>query len=96
MQLTRLTLRLISLLVPSAVRPRRREEWLGETGTGIGTIGALVTSKIVQSQMHGVQGLDPMSFSGSIVVLGAAMLMASAIPARRATRVDPITVLRQE
>jgi predicted permease len=69
---------------------------LAGAGTAIGTIGALVTSKIVQSQMHGVQGLDPISFSGSIVVLSAAMLVASAIPARRATRVDPITVLRQE
>jgi putative ABC transport system permease protein len=69
---------------------------LAGAGTAIGTIGALVTSKIVQSQMHGVQGLDPISFSGSIVVLSAAMLAASAIPARRATRVDPITVLRQE
>jgi hypothetical protein len=69
---------------------------LASVGTGIGTIGALLASKIVQSQMHGVRGLDSMSFAGSIVVLGAAMLMASIVPAHRATRVDPITVLRQE
>jgi putative ABC transport system permease protein len=69
---------------------------LAVIGTGIGAVGALVTSKVVQAQMHGVQGLDPVPFAGSIFVLGAAMLIASAIPARRATRVDPITVLRQE
>jgi len=69
---------------------------LAVIGAGIGTIGALVTSKVVQSQMPGVPGLDPLPFAGSIVVLGTAMLIASAIPARRATRIDPIAVLRQE
>jgi putative ABC transport system permease protein len=69
---------------------------LAMAGTAIGTIGALVTSKIVQSQMHGVKGLDPVLFAASIAALAGAMVVAGAIPARRATRVDPIAVLRQE
>ena len=69
---------------------------LAMAGTAIGTIGALATSKIVQSQMHGVKGLDPVLFAASIAALAGAMVVAGAIPARRATRVDPIAVLRQE
>jgi ABC-type antimicrobial peptide transport system permease subunit len=46
--------------------------------------------------MHGVEGLDPAALAGSFLLLGLTMLVASAVPAWRAARVDPITVLRQE
>ena len=69
---------------------------LAAWGGAIGGLGAVVTSKVVQSGMHGVQGLDMTYLAGSFLLLGATMLLASVIPARRASRVDPITVLRQE
>jgi ABC-type antimicrobial peptide transport system permease subunit len=46
--------------------------------------------------MFGVKGLDLAYLAGSFLLLGTAMLLASAVPAYRASRVDPITVLRQE
>jgi predicted permease len=65
-------------------------------GGTVGGIGAVITSKVVQSGMHGVEGLDPAALAGSFLLLGLTMLVASAVPAWRAARVDPITVLRQE
>ena len=69
---------------------------LAAWGGGVGGIGAVITSKIVQSGMHGVEGLNFTYLAGSFLLLGLTMLLASAVPARRASRVDPITVLRQE
>ncbi len=69
---------------------------LAAWGGAVGAIGAVITSKIVQSGMHGAQGLNPTYFAGSFLLLAVTMLLASAIPARRASRVDPIMVLRQE
>lgn len=69
---------------------------LAAWGGAVGGIGAVITSKIVQSGMHGVEGLNLTYFAGSFLMLAVTMLLASVIPARRAARVDPITVLRQE
>jgi predicted permease len=65
-------------------------------GGAVGGIGAVITSKVVQSGMHGVEGLDPAALAGSFLLLGLTMLVAGAVPAYRAARVDPLTVLRQE
>jgi predicted permease len=65
-------------------------------GAIIGGAAALVASKIVQAGMFGVKGLDLPYLAGSFLLLGTAMLIASAVPAYRASRVDPISVLRQE
>jgi predicted permease len=83
---------------PRAITRMTLEEALrlAAWGGAIGGIGAVITSKIVQSGMHGVEGLDFAYLAGSFVLLGLTMLVASAIPARRASRVDPISVLRQE
>jgi putative ABC transport system permease protein len=65
-------------------------------GLGIGLIGALSLSRVMRSMLHGVSPTDPLTFAGvSIVLLGVALL-ACLIPARRATRVDPIVALRNE
>jgi predicted permease len=69
---------------------------LALAGALIGAGGALAFSKIVRSQMHDVRGLDLTAFLGSAAILITAMLVASAIPARRAARTDPIVVLRQD
>jgi putative ABC transport system permease protein len=65
-------------------------------GLCIGLIGALSLSRVMRSMLHGVSPTDPLTFTGvSIVLLGVALL-ACLIPARRATRVDPIVALRNE
>jgi putative ABC transport system permease protein len=69
---------------------------LAAWGAVIGGGAALVTSKIVQAGMFGVKGLNLTYLTGSLLMLVTAMLLASAVPAYRASRVDPITVLRQE
>jgi predicted permease len=83
---------------PRAITRMTLEEALrlAAWGGAIGGIGAVITSKIIQSGMHGVEGLDFAYLAGSFVLLGLTMLVASAIPARRASRVDPVSVLRQE
>jgi putative ABC transport system permease protein len=81
----------------SVLRMTLREAMrLAVLGAIIGGVAALVTSKMVQSGMYGVKGLDLPYLAGSFLLLAAAMLVASAVPAYRASRVDPITVLRQE
>jgi putative ABC transport system permease protein len=46
--------------------------------------------------MNGVEANDPLAFIGAAIVVLAAGLLASYIPARRATRVDPVVALRYE
>jgi ABC-type antimicrobial peptide transport system permease subunit len=46
--------------------------------------------------LYGVSPLDPLAYAGVLVLLIAAAAAASALPARRAARVDPVTALRWE
>jgi len=66
------------------------------TGAAIGLFGAFVVAKLEESEFHGIAGLDLFTFALSTAVLTGAMLLASALPALRASRVDPVTVLRNE
>ena len=70
----------------------RLAAWGGATGG----LGAVITSKIVESGMHGVAGLHAGYLAASFGLLGITMLLASVVPALRAARVDPISALRQE
>jgi ABC-type antimicrobial peptide transport system permease subunit len=53
-------------------------------------------TKLVQSQLFGVEPRDPLSFAFAIGALLAVAVLAGALPARRASRVDPSVVLRYE
>jgi putative ABC transport system permease protein len=65
-------------------------------GVVIGVIGALGATQLAASLLHGVAPRDPLTFVGVVALLVLVALGASWLPARRATRVDPITALRAE
>jgi predicted permease len=62
----------------------------------IGVAGALALSKAAQSMLFEMTGADPLVMSASVLVLGLVALAAGYVPARRASRVDPMQALRYE
>jgi len=65
-------------------------------GTGIGLLGAFGLTRVMQTLLFGVSATDWVTFAGVAILLIAVGLLAAAIPARRATRVDPLAALRYE
>jgi predicted permease len=65
-------------------------------GVVVGAIGALVAGRILIRLVQGVRSIETVPFALMIVVLMAAALFASFLPARRASRIQPISALRQE
>jgi predicted permease len=69
---------------------------LTASGLVLGLAGALVGTRLLSSMLYGIQSTDPITFAVASLVLCAVALLASYIPARRATRVDPMVALRYE
>jgi predicted permease len=65
-------------------------------GCVLGAIGAVTVAALIRSRLYGVSPMDPVAFGGATLLLLAVMMVASLAPARRASRVDPVEVLRQE
>jgi putative ABC transport system permease protein len=82
--------------------PRVLRTVLGEAtsltlvGVVIGAVGALASTRLLRSLVHGVSATDPVTLGGTILLILLVSLAAAAIPARRATRVDPSRLLREE
>ncbi len=69
---------------------------LAITGATVGLICALLVSQLMAGSLYGIRPLDPMTFGIAIVVFIGVALLACYLPARRATKVDPMVALRCE
>jgi predicted permease len=65
-------------------------------GIAIGLAGAAAVTRLLRSQLYGIQQLDPTTFAAVAVILGLVALLASYLPARAALRVDPVEALRAD
>ena len=65
-------------------------------GLGLGVLGALGLSRLLARLLYAVRPGDPATLFGVALLLGGVALLASWLPARRAARVDPMVVLREE
>ena len=69
---------------------------LALAGEGLGILVALGVTRLMASLLFGIRASDPITYIGVGLVLTVVALTASYIPARRATRVDPMIALRYE
>jgi putative ABC transport system permease protein len=70
--------------------------WLAVSGVSVGITGAMIAARWIESVMFGVSARDPWTVTAAAALAIAIALLASYIPAHRATRVDPLGALRAE
>ena len=69
---------------------------LGAGGVAVGLAGAVLLSRSISSMLYSLSPRDPLTLGGVALLLLATTLLAGYLPARRATRVDPVIALRAE
>ena len=69
---------------------------LAATGVIVGLLGAFGVTRVIGSLLYNVTPTDPISFLSVALFLAAIAVVASCVPARRATNVDPVVALRNE
>lgn len=80
---------IIRLILTSGAR-------LGAIGCALGLIGALASSRLLQSLLFGVSPFDPITLTAAVLSILLLVLVASYIPARRAAAIHPMRALREE
>jgi putative ABC transport system permease protein len=70
--------------------------WLSLLGAVLGIVAALVLTSVLSSFLYGITPTDPFTFASVSLLLFGVALLASYIPARRATKIDPMIALRHE
>ncbi|MEE8134414.1 MAG: ABC transporter permease [Gemmatimonadales bacterium] len=74
----------------------RHGAWLATTGISIGVVASLFFNRLLAGFLFGVGSVDPLTYSASIALLGAAAIAATYVPASRAAGIDPMEALRAE
>jgi ABC-type antimicrobial peptide transport system permease subunit len=69
---------------------------LAAIGLALGLFGAFAAGRLMMSMLFGVVRPEPLTMAAVALVLGAVALAAAWIPARRATRIEPLQALREE
>ena len=64
-------------------------------GSVFGVIAAIALTRLLSSLLYGVQATDPQALAGAVIALFVAGALAAIVPARRASRTNPATVLRE-
>ena len=65
-------------------------------GVGAGLFGSVMLTRFLQTMLFEIKPTDPITFTALTILLAGVALMASFIPARRASRIDPLVALRHE
>jgi putative ABC transport system permease protein len=65
-------------------------------GIGIGVAGAIALTRDLEGMLYDVTPLDPLTYVAVVLLFATVASIASYLPARRATRIDPLTTLRYE
>jgi putative ABC transport system permease protein len=65
-------------------------------GVGAGLMGSLVLTRFLQILLFDIKPTDPLTFGTLTILLAGVALLASFIPARKASRIDPLVALRHE
>lgn len=74
----------------------RQAGWLTAVGIALGLAGAVGASTLLRKMLFGVEAWDALTLASVALILGAAAMAASYVPARRAARVNPVDALRAE
>ena len=69
---------------------------LAAAGLAIGLVTSWLLTPVLRSWLYEIAPTDPITYIGVAIVLGVIALVATAIPARRATKVDPLVALRAD
>ena len=67
---------------------------LATIGIGAGVVVSMAVANLISSMLFGTDPTDPLTFVGMIVLLGGVAVLAGYVPARRASRINPMVALR--
>ena len=70
--------------------------WLVGAGLALGAAGGWVLTRLLEANLYGVSSADPATFMAVAVLLCSVALLACFVPARRASRIEPMAALRSE